>query len=41
MIEIVTVVEDLDIWLETTEIGESLDKKWDLNMETIVILQII
>jgi len=37
MVEIDTVVEDLDIWLETTGIGESLDKKGDLNMETIVI----
>ena len=37
MVEIVIIVEDLDIWLETAGIGELLDKKENLNMETIVL----
>ena len=37
MVDIVIIVGDLDIWLETTGIGELLDKEGNLNMETIVL----
>ena len=37
MTEIVIIVEDLNIWLGTIEIGELLDEEEGWNMGTIVI----
>jgi len=37
VVETITVIEDLDIWLETAEISKLLDEEGGWNMRTIAI----